>query len=137
MAYECPLCKNRGKTWNGSDPRCAFSDKGDFISENWNCATMNKLRDLCCKYGTVMRDDNSCGTIGYLPMDNDYAPDNFETFGGYIVLIWYKSHGRTDNAVFISDDECVPLTLRHAETAIKTYEGWQRRRGVPHAGCEY
>lgn len=122
----CKLCENRGKTWEGDNPKCAFDENGVFNSDNWNCATMNKLRDIADSMDTDFRDDNSCGSIGYVPMDNDYAPDNFDTFGGYIVMSWYKNRGRTGNAVFMTDDGTTPLTIKHAEVAIKTYDEWRR-----------
>lgn len=36
----CALCKIRGKTWLGEDPRC-FWDEGN----NWNCATLGQFLD--------------------------------------------------------------------------------------------
>lgn len=117
----CRLCEERGKDWNGDDPVCAFEDN-EFSSDNWNCATMNELRSISEEVGMGWRDDLSCGSIGYVPMDNDYAPDDFETNGGYIVMTWYKERGRTGNAVFMTDDETVPLTIKHAEVAIHAYD---------------
>lgn len=117
----CKLCIERGKTWEGDDPKCAFESKV-FSSDNWNCATMNKLRAISEEYERSWRDDLSCGSIGYVPMDNDFAPDDFDTYGGYIVMMWYKERGRTGNAVFMTDGETIPLTIRHAEVAIKGCE---------------
>jgi hypothetical protein len=121
----CRLCEERGKTWEGSDPKCAF-EKGVFTTNNWNCATLNKLRSISRELETYQRDDMSCGSIGYVPMSNDYAPDDFDTYGGYIVMTWYKDRGRTGNALFITDEETIPLTLKHAELAIKTYEMYNK-----------
>ncbi len=121
---ECRLCKERGKTWSGSDPVCAFPD-GTFSNDNWNCATMNRLRMIADDINRTMRDDNSCGSIGYVSMDADYAPDDYDGYGGYIVMMWYKDRGRTGNAVFMTDDETKPLTIQHAEIAIETYEQWR------------
>ena len=47
---ECPLCKKRGKTWEGDDPVCALKN-GKFSDDNWNCATMNKLREIAIRLG--------------------------------------------------------------------------------------
>ena len=42
----CTECLIRGKDWEGSDPKCAFdNDEKLFSTDNWNCATMNKLRE--------------------------------------------------------------------------------------------
>jgi hypothetical protein len=117
----CRLCVERGKTWSGDDPICAF-ETGVFSPDNWNCATLNRLREIAEELGTTMRDDNSCGSIGYVPMDADYTPNDFGTYGGYIVMMWYKNRGRTGNAIFMTDEETVPLTIKHADLAIETYE---------------
>lgn len=118
----CKLCDKRDKTWSGDDPKCAFDNNGIFTKDNWNCATMNELRNIVDKVETNFRDDNSCGSIGYVPMVHDYASDDFDTFGGYIVMMWYKERGRTGNVVFMTDNETLPLTIKHAELAIETYK---------------
>ncbi|MBU8739773.1 hypothetical protein KM894_12195 [Bacillus licheniformis] len=121
----CRLCKERGKTWEGSDPVCAF-EKGVFSPKNWNCATMSKLRRLSEEFGHSDRDDDSCGSIGYVPLSDNYAPATYEGYGGYIVMMWYKERGRVGNALFMTDEGTEPLTLEHAEIAIKTAERWLR-----------
>ncbi|MBS2764183.1 hypothetical protein [Bacillus licheniformis] len=121
----CRLCKERGKTWEGDDPVCAF-EKGVFSPENWNCATMSKLRRLSEGLGNSDRDDDSCGSIGYVPLSDNYAPATYEGYGGYIVMMWYKERGRVGHALFMTDEGAEPLTLQHAEIAIKTAEGWLR-----------
>lgn len=125
-ATECRRCIERGKTWSGSDPKCAFRN-GFFVTDNWNCATMNKLREIADEIKTTQRDDNSCGSVGYIPMDNDYIEDeDFDTYGGYIVMMWYKNKGKTGNAVFMTDELTTALTVKHAELAIKTHDIWYK-----------
>ena len=121
----CRLCKERGKTWEGSDPVCAF-ENGVFSPKNWNCATMSKLRRLSEGLGNSDRDDDSCGSIGYVPLSDNYAPATYEGYGGYIVMMWYKERGRVGHALFMTDEGAEPLTLEHAEIAIKTVERWMR-----------
>jgi hypothetical protein len=118
----CKMCEQRGKTWEGSDPKCAFENEV-FSNTNWNCATMNELRRISKELNTYQRDDWSCGSIGYVPMDSENAPDDFDTLGGYIVVTWYKDRGRTGNAIFITDEETIPLTIKHAELAINNFKG--------------
>jgi hypothetical protein len=118
----CKMCEERGKTWEGSNPKCAFKN-GIFTTDNWNCATMNELRRISRELDTYQRDDMSCGSIGYVRMDNNHAPDDFDTYGGYIVMTWYKDRGRTGNAVFMTDEEMEPLTIKHAELAINNFKG--------------
>lgn len=121
----CRLCKERGKTWEGSDPVCAF-ENGVFSPKNWNCATMSKLRRLSEGLGNSDRDDDSCGSIGYVPLSDNYAPATYEGYGGYIVMMWYKERGRVGHALFMTDEGAEPLTLEHAEIAIRTAERWLR-----------
>jgi hypothetical protein len=117
----CRLCEERGKNWSGDDPECAFEDF-TFSADNWNCATMNRLRNISEELKRSSRCDMSCGSIGYVPVDNDYAPITYEGYGGYIVMMWYKERGRTGNAMFMTDEESVPLTLEHVDIAIESYE---------------
>ncbi|URD63492.1 hypothetical protein [Bacillus velezensis] len=87
---------------------------------------MGKLRRLSEELGHSDRDDDSCGSIGYVPLNDNYAPDTYEGFGGYVVMMWYKERGRVGNAVFMTDERTEPLTIEHAEIAIKTAEKWLR-----------
>lgn len=102
----CALCSgNRGQ-------RCAFDDSGNFVSDNWNCGTMNELRHLAV---TGWRDDNSCGSISIVPI-----PDVLDDPHGYIVLTYYKDRGRTAGARICNDDEPdLPLSLRVAEVVVR------------------
>lgn len=116
----CRLCTERGKTWSGDDPRCAF-ETGIFDTNNWNCATMSRLRDISRQLHTETRDDMACASIGYVPLSNDYADGDMDA--GYIVMTWYKDRGRTGQALIMWDDnEPRPLTLREAEEAIRCFE---------------
>ncbi|MGI1828724.1 hypothetical protein ACRPLG_02510 [Bacillus safensis] len=117
----CRLCEERGKTWAGDDPVCAF-ENGIFSANNWACATMSKLREITRDNDLTTRCDMSAGTFGYVRVDNDYAPETYEGTGGYIAMAWYKERGRVGNAVFMTDETTMPLTIEHAEIAIKTYE---------------
>lgn len=121
----CRLCKERGKTWEGDDQVCAF-ENGVFSPKNWSCATMSKLRRLSDELGHSDRDDDSCGSIGYVPLSDNYAPETYEGCGGYIVMMWYKERGRVGHALFMTDEDAEPLTLEHAEIAIRTGERWLR-----------
>jgi len=95
---ECPRCQKRGKNWKGDDPRCAFKS-GFFSEDNWNCATMNKLR--ACDGFQTFSEDNSCMV---LPFE-----------GNFIVLKWYKSRGRIDFAVILNDSGMIPISLDSVE----------------------
>lgn len=98
----CPLCQKRGKTWEGDDPRCAFIN-GVFDSDNWNCATMNILRELLCS-NIVFSEEEKCGVI----------PFN----GWFIILFWYKNRGRTNQALIKDEGGVRTLTLEDATDCI-------------------
>ena len=105
----CPLCKERGKDWTGDDPVCAFTsvfeDSRFFTKNNWNCATMNALRQIA-EQNEVCRDDEYVGVV---------------PFGdGFIVMTWYKRRGNTANAIVMSGAMPIKkLTLKIAEQALK------------------
>jgi len=119
----CRLCKKREKTWNGDDPRCAF-ESNKFDNDNWNCATMNKLRSIASvDYGNRTtfwsRDDIISASIGVVKILDDTLPQV-----GWIVMTWYKSRGKTGQAIVVKDDY-EPETLQ-VDVAVKTakdYEG--------------
>lgn len=115
----CIRCAQRGKTWSGGDPRCAF-ENGTFNGDNWNCATMNELREMSRQFETYRRDDMAAASIGYVPFEGD-------DYSGYIVMTWYKDRGRTGNAVIMWDDNPVrELTELDALTAIRQHVARRR-----------
>jgi hypothetical protein len=114
---KCKMCISRGKTWSGSDPICAWED-GHPLSDNWNCATLVKLRNVAIERGFVKNlEDVSLATI---PVDDD-------DYGyGWVVLSWYKSRGRTGTALFVSDEKYHELTEHDAIECLKFYGQWHQ-----------
>jgi hypothetical protein len=98
-------CDERGKTWEGGDPKCAFPD-GKFDVANWNCATMAALRAKV-EDDAFWHDDHSTAMI--------MIPDDPRI----LVLNWYKSRGRTGFAFPVCDYEREDLTLERAEDYIR------------------
>lgn len=91
---------------------CAFRD-GKFDLENWNCQTMNALRDVAELSYTTRRDDESIGVI-HIPLQT-VDVDPLVQYG-YLVLTWYKRRGRTGGAIIVADTHPPePLTLTTAE----------------------
>ncbi len=101
----CPACVERGKTWKGDDPKCGFTDGiRVFTTDNWNCATLNSLRDVA--YVTHAMENK----IGVVPHHEE---------GGFILLFWYKSRGATMQALWWDGEEAPkPLTLHQAEMVL-------------------
>lgn len=113
--HVCAMCAQRGKTWDGDDPVCAFDTAGKFNASNWNCATMNKLREIADGYGLRIRHDMAAASIGCVPFEGD-------DYSGYIVMTWYKDRGRTGNAFIAWDAEPVrEFTYTDAVAAIAQY----------------
>src|SRR5262245_61706756 len=104
----CPRCVIQGKPWEGSDPQCAFPTGDGFTSKNWNCGTMNALRGLVEDKATWSEDYSAA----LLPDDGDF-----------LLLVWYKRRGRTEEARMIhscQDDR--PFTLEAAERILRNAE---------------
>ncbi len=123
----CAACLARGKTWEGSDPVCAF-EGGQYATPNWNCATVGMIRDIAyegqhpmprgvsyqyCedqKYATIRCDEIS------LPYGDELA----------LWLTWYKSRGGTDQMVLLGADgfrapteaECLTIAAHYTSAAL-------------------
>jgi hypothetical protein len=114
-AADCKRCRERGKTWEGANPKCAFPS-GVFRSDNWNCATMNELRELADSAAAWSEDQHAA----LLPWE-----------GEFIVLGWYKHRGRTEVARVISTSATLrTLTLRKAEAFLAWSEDMGARKAV-------
>lgn len=112
---KCKMCIARGKTWSGSDPICAWEDNHP-LSDNWNCATLIRLRNVAIERGWVINlEDVSLATI---PVDDD------DHGYGWVVLSWYKSRGRTGTALFVNDDKYQELTESDAIACLKYHGQW-------------
>lgn len=125
----CPLCTARGQTWNGDPPTCGFSlsytldfatlddfdreyyaerritTRRPFQQDNWNCATLNALRDYAhalSEHGSHgyqhFRDDGGVGSFAVLIGSDAYD------IQGILVMTWYKERGRVGSAMVMCDD---------------------------------
>ena len=124
-SQECPSCVTRGKTWEGSDPKCAFTT-GVFSSNNWNCATLNKLRELtylCANHvqHTRVDEQNYC-TLPLTEVPYFQTINSNET-AVCLYFSWYKSRGLTE-VLYIMFDTASPRepTLKEVEAIIDYYK---------------
>lgn len=109
----CRLCEERGIPDHfASNPNCAFDETGTFTGDNWQCATMNALRDLVEDgYGERIYGDDESIAIIRVP---------YHIGLGFIVMTWYKDRGQTGNAIVMSTDHPErKLDLRLAEEVIE------------------
>jgi hypothetical protein len=106
----CPRCKKRGKNWNGDEPKCAFESHNKVFSRtNWNCATMNTLREIASQ-NEIWNNDVYAALIPW--RDNS----------SFLALSWYKHRGQTGTATILSDDDLPhTLLLEEAEEILKEY----------------
>ena len=119
----CDACKARGKTREGSDPKCGFPN-GRFSLENWNCASLNALRDLVYEG----QDPMPSGVDYRYCEDQKYATVQVETIegaGGALALwvTWYKSRGGTDAVwlLFSSGEAPRPPTEDELMAVVRHY----------------
>lgn len=125
----CPRCKAAyadGKPEDfGSEPECAFKTEV-FDSSNWQCATMNALRERAegCDEGSSNVAYCADQWAGIVPISKpEYGPG----CGDFIVLGWYKHRGRTEQAWVMHNPTqeraemnrlITPLTLEEAHRAL-------------------
>ena len=132
---ECIACAARGKTWNGSDPRCAF-ETGAFSPENWNCATVNALRELVYEGQNPMPpgvDYRYCDDQKYATVCIDDVELDGARIGLALWVSWYKSRGSTE-AVWLLSQDAPPRAPSEAELrAILTHYRIALPGGAPHA----
>jgi hypothetical protein len=100
----CVMCIARGKTWHGSDPKCAF-ENGIFSRENWNCATIWELREMADDVKQWSEDQY----YAFIPLVQN------EVGAEFLYLSWYKNRGRTEHMYLViygelprppTEDEC-------------------------------
>lgn len=103
--FHCPRCQAIKAVHAGLRPHCAFDVNGVFSDNNWNCATINALREraeLC----SVKVGDHSIGLVGHFDV-------------GIAIFKWYKSRGNT--LLFLNQD-LRPGSLRFAQQLLGDIE---------------
>ena len=111
MLYTCRACRARTKNWQGDDPRCAFDNEDHrFQADNWNCATVNALRELVYEGQVPMPasvDYRYCDDQKFATVQIDGIDNYDEAIGLALWLTWYKSRGSTD-AIWVLDSTRPP-----------------------------
>ena len=90
----CKMCKERGQNWSGDAPTCYFDDRDG----NWNCATINAIRDICDDWGEGFPDGiyfTFCDDEKYAVIKIDEI-DTEDWIGYCLYVQWYKHRGHTD-----------------------------------------
>jgi hypothetical protein len=132
----CAACKERGQTWTGDSPRCGFS-AGEF-GENWNCATVNMIRDICYEGQELPGyvDYQYCDDQKYATICVD-AVKGIEDCPLALWVSWYKNRGGTD-AMWLLFEKKPPRRPTAAECLLIV--DWHKahnyvRTGAKASGC--
>lgn len=123
----CRMCLARGKTWKGDDPTCYF----DNPDENWNCATISAIRDICYEGQELAAgvnyeycDDEKFATINIYDVDDKKG--NY--IGRCLYVAWYKSRGGTEALWVLNGEGDTPRRPTEEELlAIITYYEEKRK----------
>jgi hypothetical protein len=123
----CKMCSERGQTWRGSPPRCGFGEDGKMVEENWNCATINAIRDICYEGQNDMPpgvDYRYCDDQKYATIDL-HRMDGLDDRPLAMWVTWYKSRGETEGVWLMFDDQ-PPRRPTEAEclSIIDHYSRW-------------
>ncbi len=99
----CDACDKCGKTWEGDDPKCAFTD--GVFGENWNCATVGMVRGICNEEGNFPDgiDYQYCEDQKYATIKIDHLEMDDRPLALWVS--WYKNRGRTDAMWLLFDDK--------------------------------
>jgi len=118
----CRMCEERGKDWSGSAPVCYFDDSRG----NWNCATVNAIRDICdgsqeMPRGVVLMhwEDENFALINV--WECDFGDD--EEFIGCLYVQWYKRRGRTERLLLLGEETNREPTEKELLVIIEYYKG--------------
>lgn len=113
--YLCPACQNRlNKGDIHKDYKCAFNEKGEFVTPNWRCATLNLIVDLG---EDVYGNDQMVSLLSH--------PDEIDM----VTLSRYKRHGACDQAVILDSDPR-PVKALTLETAIAFLQPRRHNQGT-------
>lgn len=118
---KCKHCIEKEKTWdeNNSPIECAF-ETGVFSPNNWNCWTMDYLRERSEK-NEVWNDDEFAWLVPYdIEFDKEDTIDEWcPSTSWYIYIQQYKHRGTTDICLDMNTLE--PLELDLAYLIIDKY----------------
>jgi hypothetical protein len=115
------MCLERGKTWEGDNPTCYF----DNPERNWNCATINTIRDLVYEGQDLPPKINYqyCGDPKYATINiNDVEDDNGNWIGRCLYVQWYKNRGNTEDLLILGDDKPRHPTERECIAIINAFK---------------
>lgn len=134
----CRMCRERGQTWKGDAPQCAFPNGGEFDAANWNCATANAIRDLCSapSYRSEPHPEgvhheyavnDGCADQSYATIRTSDV-DLKTTYADCLWVGWYKNRGRTEGMWLMGEGGPTLPTEADALAIIERYATGQPSR---------
>lgn len=116
---DCKACTERGKPENyGSEPKCAFRKSGRlFGTDNWNCATLNELREAIHNTHTTFdlyNDDETLWIVSLL--DQEWT---------FLILGHYKQRGTVHTLILLDGQQTPKIrpTLKSIEEILNILTG--------------
>lgn len=104
---------NKVKEFYGDLPACAFNDKGKFLSFNWSCYLMGRLR----QFGEELwHEDQNLRIIR--------VPDSLK----YAILSYYKERGKVEGFWIVEESRMRKGTEQDAKAIVKEMERSKRKR---------
>jgi hypothetical protein len=132
----CKACQTGVKGWKGDDAKCGFLD-GTFSTKNWNCETVNDIRDIAEREGNpnihhLRPDDQNYATISTLEFSVLPQKDDNGGCRAQPVCLWvgwYKRRGRTEAMWLMfevdpprvpTEEECLIIIEHYKEVENET-----------------
>ena len=113
------MCNERGQSWDGDAPKCPFDSD---IDDNWMCATLNKIRDVCEMEHPAIKRGNS-GDENFCYIDISMCSDEGSLYPAFALWVnWYKRRARTDCYLILGDDGARPATEKELLEVIKYFD---------------
>lgn len=130
LIMKCKLCLERGKTWRGDDPVCAFEDEGKhfFTNNNFACATMHRFRELIYElhnkgsknlaYTKVI--DQHYVVIAINEVFREFRIGDLSYLPPHgLTASWYKSRGRIETVTVFNEVETRMPDIEEFELIIE------------------
>ena len=113
----CDLCQT---TPLHAASRCAFDEKGVFDPDNYLCGTIQSLRELAEEEDYISIHPEVEQRVAVIPVPDYPLCSDSEPQYDFVILGWYKSRGRTEQAFMMSNkgEDCTNLTLGLAEIIL-------------------
>ena len=91
---------------------CLFSKRNDFNENNWDCKTLQKVKDYATVHGHVYKDELSDGILYVLPTLTD----------GYVLIYSLQEHNHCTKIVLLNNKGIHRLKQKKLGYLTRKYE---------------